>query len=198
MAWRRPVRRVLIAERDAALRRSVAAILRQRGLRVDEAANADQAFLLLSARPDLFVVDLRLSRAKGSELLQAAQSMLPAPVTIVLAEDATREEVFRLPSYGVHAFVEKPFAPSRLWGTIDEALASPPVLGPLARALVGHRSVHDAQVEVRLAMVRQALALAEGNRSRAARLLLVSRQAIQKMLQRDGARAQHGAMQEGA
>lgn len=151
---------------------------------MDEAASVEQALVLMSSHPDLLLLEFRLPDAPATVVLQAAQALLPNPLVIVMSSEATPEDAFELPSLGVRAFLQKPFAMPRLWVVIDQVLESRPVLAPLARALVGHQSVHDVQIEVRSAMVQQALALADGNRSSAARLLHVSRQAIQKMLKR--------------
>jgi DNA-binding NtrC family response regulator len=68
---------------------------------------------------------------------------------------------------------------------VEEALGRAPDVEPWFRSLVGHESLRDAQKSLRDTMLSEALARSEGSRSRAARILQVSRQAIQQVLQRD-------------
>jgi DNA-binding NtrC family response regulator len=65
---------------------------------------------------------------------------------------------------------------------LDEAGSAEAALGTLAAAQVGHESLQRVQASVKRAMVERALALAADNRTNAARLLGVSRQAVQQMI----------------
>jgi two-component system, response regulator RegA len=65
---------------------------------------------------------------------------------------------------------------------VEKALSEPPKLDALVAASVGRTPMRELQTEVRRVMVEQALAKAEGSRSGAARLLHVSRQAVQQMV----------------
>ncbi len=66
-------------------------------------------------------------------------------------------------------------------GPIDEL----PDLTPLLRAVVGRKSVHQVEEQVRATMVAEALARANGNLSSAARMLSISRQLLQHILKRE-------------
>ncbi|MEY4512980.1 MAG: hypothetical protein RLZZ450_5102, partial [Pseudomonadota bacterium] len=70
----------------------------------------------------------------------------------------------------------------RLAERIERALSEAPKLDALVAASVGRTPMRELQTEVRRVMVEQALAKAEGSRSGAARLLSVSRQAVQQMV----------------
>jgi DNA-binding NtrC family response regulator len=82
--------------------------------------------------------------------------------------------------------VPKPLHRDSLSSVIQAALEEPPPLDALASSFVGYASLPDVQGRVRKAMLDQAMALSEGNRSRAAELLGVSRQAVQQSLHRRG------------
>jgi hypothetical protein len=68
---------------------------------------------------------------------------------------------------------------------VEAALREVPSLEPLVTALVGRVPMRELQRAVRRVMVREALAQAEGSRSGAARLLEVSRQAVQQAVRQD-------------
>ena len=70
---------------------------------------------------------------------------------------------------------------AELSGTIERVLAAPPDIDTMLRASVGQVPMRELQQRVRKVMVGQALALTRGSRSGAARLLDVSRQAIQQI-----------------
>ena len=65
---------------------------------------------------------------------------------------------------------------------LEESSESQTSLEAVARAEVGSASYQDITARVRRAMVEQALELAGGNRTGAARLLQVSRQAVQQLI----------------
>jgi DNA-binding NtrC family response regulator len=180
--WRRPAKRVLLVEDEPALRPMIARFLRSKGLQVHEASLVSEGIALLTVHPDLVIADFQLPDGSASALLARAQTLLPVPVLIVLSGLATRGEVFNLCKHGVRQFLEKPVSLSQLWEAIELALHTPPEYLPVVRGIVGHQSVQHVLSDVRSAMVTQSLAMAAGNRSRAARLLGVSRQAVQKMM----------------
>ena len=180
----RTLQRALVVEDDPVQRRGIARVLSARGLQVLQAGGTDEAIALLSPPPDLVVVDVHLRDDLAFSVLEATAGLWPTPIRIAISGVATAEEAFRLSSFGVRSFLQKPFSAEDLERAIDSAIAEAPDPGPMLADVVGHRSVRDVQAEVRHRMVRQALALSGGSRSAAARLLQVSRQAVQQMMRK--------------
>ena len=179
---------VLIVEDDAALRGALV-----RGLRawteadVAEASTAAAACTRLAERPtpDLVVIDVRLPDAPVFDVLDAARDLSPTPVVVAMSGKASPDEAFRLAQCGVRAYLPKPFSIEDMAAAVASAGSQAPDLAPLISASVGHVPLRELQCEVRRVMVREALAKTEGSRSAAARLLRVTRQAVQQMVRSD-------------
>ena len=187
----RKLARVIVVEDDAVLRRAIARIMQGRGAQVSEAGSAAEAKSLLSETPppDLLVIDVHLPDETVFEVLELASRVSPAPIVVAMSGKASPEEAFRLAQVGVRAYLAKPFAIRDLESAVETALHEPPSLDPLIPGCVGHVPMRELQRQVRSAMVKEALARTEGSRSGAARLLDVSRQAIQQILRGRRARA---------
>lgn len=176
------LRRVLIVEDDDALRRSLARVVRHWGAEVIEAGTVAEGITKLELNPEVLITDVALPDGEAFELLEAAGQRRPAPVAIAVSGAVTTEQSFRLGQLGCRAFLEKPFDLEELAGRVEKALTEAPDLQALVAASVGRTPMRELQGEVRRVMVEQALAKAEGSRSGAARLLSVSRQAVQQMV----------------
>lgn len=180
-----PLRSVLVAEDDVALCREIAQVARGWGAEALEAHTVEQAMALLGRSPELVIADLWLEGSSIVPLLEMAVHRNPAPAVVAMSGQASREETFRLGRLNVRAFLPKPLDTEALEAAVEEALGQAPDVEPWIRGLVGHASLKGAQQVVRDTMLSEALARSEGSRSRAARILQVSRQAIQQVLQRD-------------
>jgi DNA-binding NtrC family response regulator len=183
-AARRRLLRALIVEDDVTLRAAIARLLHSRGLQTVEASTVREALLLLTPAPDIIIADFRLPDATALKIFEASCALWPAPIKIALSGRATPDEAFRLARYGVRRYLQKPVALATIWDAILQVREEPPDLRPLVQDTVGHVSLRDLQRSVRIVMVRQALALAKGNHTGAARLLRVSRQAVQQLMRR--------------
>jgi hypothetical protein len=102
-------------------------------------------------------------------------------VIIAISGCASPGESFRLAQRGVRAYLEKPFSLQSLTALVDEAWDEPPDLDPLIVGCVGTLGMREVGERVRDVMLRQALALT-GSRGGAARLLHVTRQAVQQVV----------------
>ena len=180
----RRIRRALLIEDDARLRAAIGNLMRSRGLHVVEAASAREAIALLSPTPDLVLADVHLAGDSAFTLFEAAMDLSPAPIKIAISGVATPEESFRLARYGVRRYLQKPVSLAQIWDAIQSARQEPPELHALVQECVGHVSLREFQNRLRLVMFEQALGLAKGNHSGAARLLRVSRQAVQQLVRR--------------
>jgi DNA-binding NtrC family response regulator len=175
-------KRVLIVEDNAALRSAIARRIGDWGARALEAGTAHEAKALLAASPDLLIVDLNLPDEPAFAVIEAAAQIWPKPVCVAISGCASPEEAFRLAQLGVRAYVGKPFSLDELQRAVESAYREAPQLETLIAASVGRVPLRQLQEHLRKVMVLQALALSEGSRSETARLLAVSRQAIQQML----------------
>ncbi|MBX3274644.1 MAG: response regulator [Sandaracinaceae bacterium] len=180
-------RTILIVEDDElfvrALRRSLASA--PEPPRVLVVGSAEAAVEALDGQAiDLVLLDVCLgSGGSGVAVADYAWRRTPAPAIIAMSGEATRADVFTLAQLGVHAYFEKTELPR----TLEELLAvasHPPPIEPHVKRLVGRRSLGDVVGRVRECMRDQALAMSEGNVSRASRELGVTRRAIQKAQRR--------------
>jgi CheY-like chemotaxis protein len=161
-------------------------VLARWGARVSEAETAAEAraLLALSPPPDLVAIDVRLPDETVFEVLDVAARRSPAPRVIAMSGQASPEEAFRLAQKGVRVYLPKPVSIGQLEEAVRVAMGEAPILEPLLSASVGHVPLREVQSEVRRVMVTEALARTEGSKSGAARLLRVSRQALQQILHR--------------
>lgn len=185
----RPIDRALLIEDDAALRTAIARILTAWGeVQISEAGTAAEAKELLSRPPppDLMIIDVRLPDDSAFGILDIAAKLSPAPIVVAMSGKASPDEAFRLAQRGARKYLHKPFSIQELTSTVEAARRDAPAIEPIISAWVGRVPMRDLQREVRRVMVTEALALTEGSRSGAARLLHVTRQAVQQMLRPDG------------
>jgi DNA-binding NtrC family response regulator len=181
-AFPRPIERVLIVEDNEPLRAAIAGLVRSWNAEALEAGTVREAVGLLSPPPDLLICDVKLPDASVFSLLEATLSLCPEPAKIAISGLATPEEAFQLGQVGVREYLAKPFTLADLSEAVRRVLTEPPNFDPLLRASVGRVPMRELQKNVRSVMVEQALALSHGSRSGAARLLDVSRQAVQQIL----------------
>jgi two-component system response regulator RegA len=178
----RRLRSALVVDDDPVLRIALAEFLRSQSLRVGTAASAADAIAQLRGRPDLVVLDVRLPDGDAFTVLDHARRIAPAPIRIALSGEASPEDAFRLAQYGVRSFLQKPVSLDELWDAIQGAAEDPPDIAPHVQQAVGHLSLRQLTTQVRDEAIKQALASARGNRTAAARILQVTRQAVQQML----------------
>ncbi|HEY8927242.1 MAG TPA: DNA-binding response regulator [Polyangia bacterium] len=174
--------RLLIVEDDEDLGQSISRIVRSWSTDISVVKTVAEALGELERGPDLIITDVRLPDGSGVKVAEAATRLDPMPAVVAISGQATPEEGFQLALAGVRAYIRKPIALEHLRNTIRTALAAAPELTPLAAIQVGHRPIQEVQIAIKKAMVAQALSLSNGNRTEAARMLQVSRQAIQQMI----------------
>ena len=129
------------------------------------------------------LLDVRLPDGNGLGIAKLAARLQPKPRIIALSGQATATEAFELALAGVCAFLPKPISLSTLCATLELVLSRPFYIDPFFKDLVGVVSLHDARDDLRRAMVVEALARAGGNKTRAAEILGVTRQAVQQMIE---------------
>jgi two-component system, response regulator PdtaR len=118
---------ILVVEDDALVRMVTSDILFEAGYHVIEAVNADEALILLEARPDirLMVTDVRMPGELSGYGLARAVNLRWPNVAIVVVSGDTMPGDGDLPNGA--RFIAKPFQPSAFVQTIEELLSNEPV-----------------------------------------------------------------------
>jgi two-component system response regulator RegA len=153
---------------------------------VTQARSIDEGKERLADNYDLLILDLRLGGENGIALAKHAKGSPTAPAILCISGQATAQEAFQLAALGVRGYLAKPFDMRELRAAIQGVFDTAPDLSDPAMAQVGHRPIHVVQDEVKVAMVKRALALENGNITHAAKRLGVTRAAVQQMIDRYG------------
>lgn len=177
----RPLSSVLVVDDDVHLRTALRHAFRTEGYAVREAASLREAFDALAAEvPDLVICDVRLLDGSGVDIVRAATALSPLPLVIAISGKASALEAFRVAEAGARAYLEKPISFKKLLAEVERLRSSAPNLEPVLRAQVGHVDLKAFGEDVRSELVSEAVARAEGNVTQAAKLLRVTRQAVQQ------------------
>jgi DNA-binding response OmpR family regulator len=174
--------RALVVEDDDVLGRAIVRALEEWGNTVVWTTTLAEGLAVAESGPDIVILDVGLPDGSGVTLAERLSQRRPAPIMIAMSGRASASEAFALGALGVRGYLSKPVSFSELVATIDSILERAPDLSPLLVASVGRRKFQDVQEQVRRTMTEQALALANGNRTEAARLLGVTRQAVQQLI----------------
>jgi two-component system response regulator RegA len=178
------LKRVLVVEDDRPLCGALARIARSGGAEVWEAYSVAEGRALLARSPELVMIDLWLEGESAMELVEEAAHHRPAPAILAISGRASPEEAFRLGQIGVRGFLPKPLFQEQLVDKVTQVLVHTPDVEPWISAHVGHTPLKTMIDNVRNLMLDEAIAKADGSRSGAARLLRVTRQAIQQVFHR--------------
>jgi two-component system response regulator AtoC len=116
-------KRILIAEDEHTARTSLAGLLQAEGFEVLMAEDGAQALsLLLSERPEVVLLDVRMPKLNGLEVLQeVCQNGLDSAVIVMTAYDDSRT-VIEAMKFGAFDYVSKPLEFRHLLAQIDRAL----------------------------------------------------------------------------
>ena len=107
--------KILVIDDEVSLRRTIRTALESMGHRVLEAGSSAQALQLLEAeRPDLVLLDLRLGRESGLDLLAAIHSVSPGLGVVVITAHSTVETAVEAMRRGALDYLPKPFTPKQL------------------------------------------------------------------------------------
>jgi len=179
------IRRLLIVEDDAALAGSLAAALEESATEcvVCETAAAALAHVERDV-PELMLLDLKLADGTAMDVLERSAGLSPRPAIIGMSGQAEPYEAFRLHELGVRAFLQKPLDLETVRLTVARVMTTPPDVLPQVRNVVGHLHLKDFEEQVRATFVNEALGRASFSRRAAAKLLGVTRQALQHILKR--------------
>ena len=174
--------RVLIVEDHKPLRTAIARAARGWGSEVLEAGTVREGQTLLAELPEVVIVDVALPDGQALPIVEEAVQMRPAAAVVAMSGQASAEEAFQLARAGARRYLAKPISLEDLTRSVEAALADRPKLDPFVAAHVGNTPLREVQGEVRRVMIEQALAKARNSRSGAARLLDLTRQAVQQIV----------------
>ncbi len=151
--------RILIVEDDAALARSLVALLRGAGHAVDHVATGEDALMVTAGEPyALVVLDVGLPGQDGFAVLQALRRRGErVPVLMLTARDALDDRVRGL-DLGADDYLRKPFAPVELEARIralGRRRGGDPTPELVVGTLVLNRSSGEAQVAGRALDLRR-------------------------------------------
>lgn len=130
---------VFLVDDDAAVRESMAAIARSKGLKVLEYESAEAFLTYRNADRGCLLVDLRLPGMSGLELQQKLlEAGRPVPTVFISAYGDVPTAV-RAMQQGAVTFLEKPCDPADLWAGIELALQQGNKRQPLSESRDGLR-----------------------------------------------------------
>ena len=118
-------RTVLIADDEPSNRLLAQAIIGTDDYNVIEASDGDEAWTLIQEhRPALVLLDVRMPRRTGLEILHAVKSdpNLTGTRVILLTASAQESEMRAGLAAGADFYLTKPFSPVELLARLDEAL----------------------------------------------------------------------------
>ncbi len=111
---------ILVIDDEVSLRRTIRAALESMGHRVTEAGTSAEAVLrLLPVRPDLVLLDLRLGRESGLDVLGALLKASPGLGIVVVTAYAAVDTAVEAMRRGALDYLAKPFTPKQLAELID-------------------------------------------------------------------------------
>lgn len=182
---------VLLVEDEPLLRAMTRDLLDERGFRVRDLADGDQALRLLEGvRFDAVVTDLVLPGASGLDILRRVRRLRPAPLVLLITAFGTVPEAVEAMRQGAYDFITKPFRIEDLEETLRRGLAeleapatavSSPLLDPESI-----QPLALTMAELERGELQRALRATRGRRAEAARRLCISRNALWKKLRKLG------------
>jgi len=177
---------LVLVEDDPILRASLRRQIKAWGFHVIACADGSEAMAALQTPViDYVLTDVFLPDIDGVEIVRAALARWPLPHVVACSGESTTRIAFTLGELGTRAFLEKPFGTEELRRALSVDTFPLPQFEIGLRAHVGHADLEALSRRVRHAILREALAASRGNRTEAARMLNVTRQAIQYMLRHE-------------
>jgi len=179
----RPVLSVLVVEDDELIRMALVRELRSWGAQTTETDQEAEAITLLGLRPDMVVLDVNLKNGgSGVTVARAAARATPMPIVLAISGAVTPTQAFDLAQAGVVGLIQKPLDLETFTATVEAYLDRHYPVEQGIALQVGRADYSSVLANVRKTMLAQALGKAGGNKMAAARLLNITRQAVQQMM----------------
>ena len=174
--------RVLVVQEDVGLGESLRDGLRDWGATVHWVRTLREAIAACAQPFELLVLDTQLPDGSGVALAELAVRTRPAPMLLAVGTRQSAREAFRLAQLGAVGFLQKPVSRSELSLVLEQLFEQAPDYLPHMIAIVGRVGFREVLERVRRSMAEQALAMSAGNKTGAARLLGITRQAVQQLI----------------
>ncbi len=115
--------RILVVDDEESIRKSLAAVLAQKGYAVDTAENGKEAIEKSETKSyNLALVDIRLPDMDGVRLLASMKETVPKMVKIILTGYPSVENAVEAVNKGADGYIVKPFDMNKLLDMIKEHL----------------------------------------------------------------------------
>ena len=100
--------KIYIVEDDKSIREELAELLRNSGYETDCLTDfSNSKSVILSARPDLILMDINIPNLNGEQLLKEIRRESDIPVIMVTSRTSETDEVLSM-SYGADDYITKP------------------------------------------------------------------------------------------
>jgi len=119
---------VLIVDDDEVIRSLLRLTLPDEGYDLVEAQDGEQALQISDERrPALVLLDWRMPRLSGADVLSALKQRHPAVPVIVLTAEPEAKVRTQAEGRGADVFMTKPFSPLQLLATVERLLPDRPL-----------------------------------------------------------------------
>ena len=116
------MKRILVVDDEAQIRKSLTINLTARGYEVDVAASGEEALAHAAARPpDLVLLDIGLPGIDGVEVVEGLRGWTSVPIIILSVRDGEADKVRALDA-GADDYVTKPFGMNEVLARLRAAL----------------------------------------------------------------------------
>jgi PAS domain S-box-containing protein len=114
---------LLVVDDDTALLKILESILTDAGHQVTTASNGKKALdILIQTRFDLALIDLKLKKVSGFDLIKAIKESNPETVVIILTGFASIDTAITALRMGAYDYLQKPVKPELLIKTVERGL----------------------------------------------------------------------------
>jgi len=114
---------VLVIDDERAIRRTLSLVLNKAGYEVRETENVSEATQILDMeRPDLAMIDLRIGKDNGIELIKLIEQRYPDTETILMTAFGSIENIVEAMQAGAFDYITKPFSNHELLLRVKKAL----------------------------------------------------------------------------
>ncbi|HEX9143142.1 MAG TPA: response regulator [Candidatus Binatia bacterium] len=115
--------RILIADDEANIRKTLSLVLEAAGHKVDVAGNGDEALgLCRDYHPDIAFVDLYMPKMEGLEVLAHIRVLSPKTAVVIITAYGSAANAVEAMKLGAVDFIEKPFDPKIIGILAEEIL----------------------------------------------------------------------------
>lgn len=113
---------ILVVEDDAPVRNLITTTLETQNYKYQTAVNGTQAIMsAVSAKPDIFLMDLGLPDMDGIEVIKKIRSWSVAPIIVISARNDDRDKIKALDA-GADDYLTKPFSVEELLARLRSTL----------------------------------------------------------------------------